>query len=211
MVKGAPGFECQTGGPGGGEAFDGLKKFTKIRSKFYFGSPMTTGGCTGHRDRRSASFEDLSALCQAKKVESICHCVPLSNIIARYFNSKDKGSSRTRWLTDQIKYDATTITRCPECGEDINVGTVGPASFSQHTGKSKWKRMQKERRNSRKKERCEHCSTSISSRTCLPNSRHDRTVRLQLWVSSSGSGVGCWFNHCFTMWIWRLRNIMHHG
>ena len=47
----------------------------------------------GHRDRRSASFEDLSALCQAKKMESIRHCVPPSNIIARYFNSKDKGTN----------------------------------------------------------------------------------------------------------------------
>ena len=37
-VKGAPGFECRTGGPGGGEASDGLKNFTKVRSKFYFRS-----------------------------------------------------------------------------------------------------------------------------------------------------------------------------
>ena len=44
----------------------------------------------GPRDTCSASFEDLSALFQAKKMESICHCVPPSNIIARYFNSKDK-------------------------------------------------------------------------------------------------------------------------
>ena len=35
-VKGAPGFECRTGGPGGGEASEGLKKFTKVRLKFYF-------------------------------------------------------------------------------------------------------------------------------------------------------------------------------
>ena len=31
-------------------------------------------------------------------------------------------------------------TRCPECGEDINVGTAGPAGLSQHTGKSKCKK-----------------------------------------------------------------------
>ena len=29
------------------------------------------------------------------------------------------------------------IACCPECDEDINVGTAGPASLSQHTGKSK--------------------------------------------------------------------------
>jgi hypothetical protein len=29
----------------------------------------------GHRDRRSASLEDLSTLYQAKKMESIRHCV----------------------------------------------------------------------------------------------------------------------------------------
>ena len=46
---------------------------------------MATGRCMGHRDRRSASLEDLSALYQAKKLESICHYVPPgSNIIALY-------------------------------------------------------------------------------------------------------------------------------
>ena len=46
---------------------------------------MATGGCMGHRDRRSASLEDLSALYQAKKLESIRHYVPpASNIIALY-------------------------------------------------------------------------------------------------------------------------------
>ena len=34
--KGAPGFECWTKGPGGGEASEGLKKFTKVRLKIYF-------------------------------------------------------------------------------------------------------------------------------------------------------------------------------
>ena len=29
---------------------------------------------------------------------------------------------------------------CPECGEDINVGTAGPAGLSQHTDKSKCKK-----------------------------------------------------------------------
>ena len=47
----------------------------------------------GHRDRRSASLEDLSALYQEKKKESIRHYVPLSNIIARYPNGKDKGTN----------------------------------------------------------------------------------------------------------------------
>jgi hypothetical protein len=36
---------------------------------------MATGRHMGHRDRRSASLEDLSALYQAKKMESICHSV----------------------------------------------------------------------------------------------------------------------------------------
>jgi hypothetical protein len=34
--KGAPGFECRTGGLGGGEASEGLKNFTKVRLNFYF-------------------------------------------------------------------------------------------------------------------------------------------------------------------------------
>ena len=35
-TKGALGFESRTGGPGGGEASEGLKKFTKVTLKFYF-------------------------------------------------------------------------------------------------------------------------------------------------------------------------------
>ena len=30
--------------------------------------------------------------------------------------------------------------RCPECGEDVIVGTAGPAGLCQHTGKSKCKK-----------------------------------------------------------------------
>ena len=90
--KGAPGFECRTG-PGGGEAPEGLKNFTKVRLKFYFWSPMATGRCMGHWDRRSASLKGLSALYQAKKMKSIRHCVPPSNIIAQYSNGKDKGTN----------------------------------------------------------------------------------------------------------------------
>jgi len=43
-------------------------------------------------------------------------------------------------LKDKIKYDVTTTVCCPECGEDVNVGTAGPAGLSQHTGKSKCKK-----------------------------------------------------------------------
>ena len=49
-------------------------------------------------------------------------------------------SSQTRWSKDKIKYDVTTTTCCPKCGEDVDVGTVGPAGLSQHTGKSKCKK-----------------------------------------------------------------------
>jgi len=34
--KGVSGFECRTGGPGGGVVPEGLKIFTKVRPKFYF-------------------------------------------------------------------------------------------------------------------------------------------------------------------------------
>ena len=40
-------------------------------------------------------------------------------------------------LKDKVKYDVDTTARCTECGEDINVGTAGPAGLSQHTGKSR--------------------------------------------------------------------------
>ena len=86
----------------------------------------------------------------------VCHCptlqpgIPMAKTKVR--TSTDKSwSSWTRWLKDKIKYNVMTTTRCPECGEDINEGTAWPAGLSQHTGKSKCKRMQKERRNSRKK------------------------------------------------------------
>jgi len=43
-------------------------------------------------------------------------------------------------LKDKIKYDITMTAHCPECGEDVNVGTAVPAGLSQHTGKSKCKK-----------------------------------------------------------------------
>ena len=97
ISKGAPGFECRTGGPGG-EASEGLKKFTKVRLKFYFWSPMAMAGCMGHRDRRSASLGDLSALYQAKKngiYSSLCATIQqsYSQVIAWYPNSKNKGKN----------------------------------------------------------------------------------------------------------------------
>ena len=41
---------------------------------------------------------------------------------------------------DKIKYNVTMTARCPKCGEDVIVGTAGPAGVSQHTGKSKCKK-----------------------------------------------------------------------
>jgi hypothetical protein len=46
----------------------------------------------------------------------------------------------TRPIKDKIKYDTNTTARCLECGEDINIGTAGPAGLSQNTGKSKCKK-----------------------------------------------------------------------
>ena len=37
----------------------------------------------------------------------------------------------------KIKYDVATTAHCPECNEEVNVGTAGPAGLVQHTGKSK--------------------------------------------------------------------------
>ena len=68
-------------------------------------------------------------------------------------------SSRTRWLKDKIKYDVTMTARCPEWGEDINVGTAGPAGLSQHTGKCKCKKNVERKKKHQKEARCEHCST----------------------------------------------------
>jgi len=42
-------------------------------------------------------------------------------------------------LKKKTKYDITTTARCPECNEEVNVGTAGPAGLREHTGKSKCK------------------------------------------------------------------------
>jgi len=34
-----------------------------------------------------------------------------------------------------VKYNTSTTVKCPECDEDIQVGTVGPAGIIQHQGK----------------------------------------------------------------------------
>jgi len=53
-------------------------------------------------------------------------------------------------LKDKIKYNVTMTARCPECGEDINVGTAVPAGLSQHTGKSKCKKSVERRKKQQK-------------------------------------------------------------
>ena len=35
----------------------------------------------------------------------------------------------------KVKYDTSTTVKCPECNEDIQVGTAGPAGIIQHQGK----------------------------------------------------------------------------
>ena len=39
-----------------------------------------------------------------------------------------------------MKYDASTTVRCPECDEDVSVGTAGPAGIIQHQGKKPCKK-----------------------------------------------------------------------
>ncbi|KAF8148025.1 hypothetical protein B0H34DRAFT_272383 [Crassisporium funariophilum] len=51
---------------------------------------------------------------------------------------------------EKVKYDDSTTIVCPSCGEDVRVGSAGPAGLAQHEGKGPCRKNQAKRKQQKK-------------------------------------------------------------
>src|ERR1700678_2556283 len=51
---------------------------------------------------------------------------------------------------ERVKYDNSTTIVCPSCGEDVHVGSAGPAGLAQHEGKGPCRKAQAKKEQQKK-------------------------------------------------------------
>ena len=105
--------------------------------------------------------------------------------VRKLYLNQIEHSWKWRKAKEKVKYDNSTTVVCPSCGEDVHIGSAGPAGLAQHEGKGP-------------------CRTSWAA---PQDARYGGNICLYLWKSwywRKGYGLG----HRYSLRIWGLWDFM---